>query len=36
MSREEGEFHDEIHTKHIPSQAWDPERVQFVYQSLSY
>ena len=32
----EGEFHNEIHTKRVPLQVWDPERVQFTYWSLSY
>jgi len=36
MSRGKGEFHYEVYTKHIPSQVWDPERVQFAYWSLSY
>jgi len=36
MSRREGEFHDEVHTEHVPSRVWDPERVQFAYQSLPY
>ena len=36
MSGGEGEFHDEIHTKHVPSQVQDLKRVQFAYQSLPY
>jgi len=36
VSGGEGEFHYEIHTKRIPSQVRDLERVQFAYQSLPY
>jgi len=36
VSGGEREFHNEIHTKHVPSQVWDPERIQFAYQSLLY
>jgi len=36
MTRGEGEFYDEVHTKHIPSRVQDPERVQFTYWSLPY
>jgi len=36
MSGGEGEFHYEIYTKRIPLRVQDPERVQFVYQSLPY
>jgi len=32
----EREFHNEIHTKHVPSWVQDPKRVQFAYQSLPY
>ena len=36
MFRGEGEFHDEIHTKCVPSRVWDLERMQFTYWSLPY
>jgi len=36
MSGGEGELYNEVHTKHIPSQVQDLERVQFAYQSLPY
>ena len=36
MSGGEGEFHNEIHTKCVPSQVWDLEGMQFTYQSLPY
>jgi len=36
MSGGEGEFHNEVHTKHVPLQVQDPERVQFAYWSLPY
>jgi len=36
MSGGEGEFHNEIHTKHVPSRVQDPKRMQFAYQSLPY
>jgi len=36
VSRGEEEFHDEIHTKCVPSQVWDLERMQFTYWSLPY
>jgi len=36
VTGEEGEFYDEVYTKHVPLRVWDPERVQFAYQSLPY
>jgi len=36
MSGGEGKFHNEIHTKRIPLQVRDSERMQFAYRSLSY
>jgi len=36
MSGREGEFYNKIYTKRVLSQVWDPERVQFTYQSLPY
>jgi len=36
VSGGEGEFHNEIHTKHVPSQVRDPEGMQFAYWSLPY
>jgi len=36
MSGREGEFHNKVYTESVPSQVWDPERVQFTYQSLPY
>jgi len=36
MSGGEREFHDKVHTKHVPPQVWDLERVQFTHWSLSY
>ena len=36
MSGGEKEFHNEIHTKYVPSQVQNPKRVQFAYQSLPY
>jgi len=32
----EGEFHDEVHTKHVLLRVWDPKRVQSAYWSLPY
>jgi len=36
VSGGEGEFHNEIHTKCVPSQVQDPEGMQFIYWSLPY
>jgi len=36
MFRGEEEFHNKVHTERVPSWVWDPERVQFAYQSLPY
>ena len=36
ISRGKGEFHNEVHTKHILSWVWNPKRVQFTYRSLPY
>jgi len=36
MSGGEGEFHNEIYTKHIPSRVQDLKRIQFAYWSLPY
>jgi len=36
MTGGEGEFYYKVHTKHVPSQVQDPERVQFAYRSLPY
>ena len=36
MSGREGEFHNEVHTEHVPLRVQDLERVQFTYRSLPY
>ena len=36
MSGEEGELYNKVYTKCVLLRVWDPERVQFTYQSLPY